>query len=126
MNKKGQTLIAFVLFIPVVFLFLALAIDTGLIIKEKTRVNSTLRTILKTTYKEYENKDYQDKVKTILEKNNIQTKDVIITTEDNKISITAQMEIESIFGKMIGLKTYQIKTGYFLTIEKDKITITKE
>ena len=113
MNKKGQTLIAFVL-------------DTGLLLKEKTKGNSTLRTILKTTYKDYQEENYEEKVKDLLEKNNIPTENTIIKIEETQIHVTNEYEIESIFGSIIGLKTYKIKIGYSASINEEKITITKE
>ncbi len=126
MNKKGQTLIAFVLLLPIVLLFLAFVVDTGLLLKEKTKGNSTLRTILKTTYKDYQEENYEEKVKDLLEKNNIPTENTIIKIEEKQIHVTNEYEIESIFGSIIGLKTYKIKIGYSASINEEKITITKE
>ncbi len=126
MNKKGQTLIAFVLLLPIVLLFLAFVVDTGLLLKEKTKGNSTLRTILKTTYKDYQEENYEEKVKDLLEKNNIPTEKTIIKIEETQIHVTNEYEIESIFGSIIGLKTYKIKIGYSASINEEKITITKE
>ena len=126
MNKKGQTLIAFVLLLPIVLLFLAFVVDTGLLLKEKTKGNSTLRTILKTTYKDYQEENYEEKVKDLLEKNNIPTENTIIKIEETQIHVTNEYEIESIFGSIIGLKTYKIKIGYSASINEEKITITKE
>ena len=126
MNKKGQTLIAFVLLLPIVLLFLAFVVDTGLLLKEKTKGNNTLRTILKTTYKDYQEENYEEKVKDLLEKNNIPTENTIIKIEEKQIHVTNEYEIESIFGSIIGLKTYKIKIGYSASINEEKITITKE
>lgn len=126
MNKKGQTLIAFVLLLPVILLFLAFTVDMGVILKEKTRLNSTLRTVLKTTSKEFKEADYQEKVKALLEKNNILIENVVLTKKENQVSITNEYEIDSIFGGIIGLKKYKIKTGYLMTIKGEEIIITKE
>lgn len=112
--------------IPIVLLFLAFVVDTGLILKEKTRANSTMRTILKTTYKNALELNYQEQVRNLVEKNNIPTKDLKINVKENQITITNEYEIDSIFGSIIGLKKYKIKIGYTAIIKEEEITITKE
>ena len=62
MNNKGQTLILFVLIVPVLLLLLAFVVDTGLLLKERTKINSITRTILKTTFENRFDENYNEKV----------------------------------------------------------------
>ncbi len=114
MNNRGQTLIFFVLVIPILLLILAFIVDTGLVLKEYTRFTSTTRTIVRTVDMKTEN--YQEKVKNLYDKNNIPTKNLEIETIEKQIQISNEYEIESIFGNIIGLKSYKIKK----TIKYDK------
>ena len=49
-NNKGQTLVLFIIFIPILLLLAAFVIDTGIIIRESTRLKSTTKTVLKDTF----------------------------------------------------------------------------
>ena len=80
-DKKGQTLIAFVIIIPVFLIFLAFVVDMGIYLKEYTKWNSTTRTILKTTYEYKDDEDYKEKVAELYEKNNIPIKNLQIEKE---------------------------------------------
>lgn len=126
MNKNGQTLILFVLLLPVLIVLLAFVVDTGIVLQEKTRVNSLVKTILKTTHEEYLEENYQEKVLDLLNKNNIPVEkfDLKITVEEIKIQIEYQKE--SIFGKIIGISNYKIKSSIKGKIKEGTLKIEKE
>lgn len=109
MNNKGQTLILFVILIPVALIIFAFVCDTGLVMLEKTKLNSATKTILKNTYKEKDQDNYQEIVKNLYEKNNIIFKDLKIKQENSNIFLEISLEKESVFGKIIGIKSYPIK-----------------
>lgn len=123
MNKKGQTLILFIIIIPIFIILLAFVVDTGFILKENTKLNNTTKTILKTTYQNKNNYDYYDKVKNLYQKNNIEPTTIKINQNNNQVTITITTEKNSFFGKIIGIKTYQIKTT--MTINEN-LKIEKE
>ncbi len=126
MNKNGQTLILFVLLLPMLIVLLAFVVDTGIVLQEKTRVNSLVKTILKTTHEEYLEENYQEKVLELLNKNNIPVEkiDLKITVEEIKIQIEYQKE--SIFGKIIGISNYKIKSSIKGKIKEGTLKIEKE
>ncbi len=126
MNKKGQTLILFVLLIPILILLLAFVVDTGLILKEHTKLNSTMKTIIKTTYEKRREEDYSEIVKDLFLKNNIPIEKAIITADENTIHIQNEYEKESIFGKIIGIKTYKVKNSLKGLLRNNEIKIEKE
>lgn len=123
MNNKGQTLILFVLLLPLLLLLMAFVIDTGMILKEKTKLDSTLRTVLKTTYKEKEEENYEERLTKLLEENEIPCNNMELERKENKIRLQIAYEKESIFGKIIGLNTYKIKST--MSINQDE-RIVKE
>ena len=123
MNNKGQTLILFVLLLPLFLLLMAFVIDTGMILKEKTKLDSTLRTVLKTTYKEKEEDNYEERLTKLLEENEIPCNNMELELKENQIRLQIAYEKESIFGKIIGLNTYKIKST--MSINQDE-RIVKE
>ena len=50
LNNKGQTLIMFILLIPLILVIMALVIDTSFVYKEKIKFQSVTKTIMKNTY----------------------------------------------------------------------------
>ena len=126
MNKKGQTLIAFVILIPALILLMAFVVDTVMVLKENTRLISTTKTILKTMYEERETSTFEEKIKNLYQKNNIPIENIKITVRNNKIFIENNYEIESIFGRIIGIKEYPLQIKMDATKTDEKIIINKE
>lgn len=106
-NNKGQTLVLFIIFIPVLLLLAAFIIDTGLIIKESTRLKAATKTVLQDVY--YNENKNDNKIIRLLNQNNIPTDNLEIEIDENKINIKNEYKIESMFGKIIGIKDYEIK-----------------
>lgn len=125
MNRRGQTLVLFVMIIPIFLLLLAFVVDTGYLFMQHTKLESTTKTILKTTYKEKDSEDFEKKVFDLYEKNNIPTENLKIDHKE-KIEVQNHYEIESIFGKMIGLKYYEITIKMKIYSENDQLIIVKE
>ena len=97
MNNHGQSLVLFIIIIPLVLLLLAVIVDLGLITTQKVKLNEVTREILKEVITK---ENYEDLIKRLYQENNIAT---------SKLEIKKDDSIESIFGKIIGLKSYPIK-----------------
>lgn len=104
MNKHGQTLIIFVILIPLIITFMALIVDTSVMRNERQRVEDILKESINIYYK-----DGLIKAKKYLELNNI--KDYEIKEEDSSIYIMYSSSIDSIFGNIINIKNYKIKVN---------------
>lgn len=120
MSKRGQTLVLFIIFIPVFIGLAALVIDTGLVISKKVQLKETTKTIIK----EYFNKNLnENEINDLMVKNDVDVGNLVIEIEDNKIALNNETKIDSIFGGLIGIKNYKIKiqvTGYK---ENDKVIV---
>ncbi len=126
MNKQGQTLILFVILLPILLLLFAVVVDTGIVIKEQTKLKSTLRTILKTTYQKKEEENYEAIVKELCSKNNIPTDNLQIEVIDTNIIVSNTYEKESIFGKIVGINSYKIKSSLKGIETNEGLKIEKE
>ncbi len=126
MNKKGQTLISFVIILPVFILFLAFIVDTGMLLKEKNKLNGTTKTIIKNSYQKRFENDYQDQIIDSFEKNKIPTHHLILEVQNETISVANEYEIESIFGQIIGIENYKIHLNMTFQVNQDKIILKKE
>ncbi len=94
MNKKGQALVIFIIFIPIFLLSLALIIDVGLMYKAKIKGTELLKEATR------ENID----IETYFKDNDLIIDDI---QTDNCSKIT--IKVNSIFGNIIGIKSYQVK-----------------
>lgn len=123
MNKKGETLVFFIVFIPFILMLASYVIDLGYIQSEKIKLNDTTKIVIKELYK----KDYStNQIKQLYQKNDIKLQKVAIKKEEDKIKVSASYEVESIFGKLVGIKKYLIKTTLIGKKINEKIEYQKE
>ena len=94
LNKKGQTLIMFIILLPIFIGITAFVIDYGIIVYEKNRLDNLI------TYSEEKGKD----IDRLLNDNDID--DYEKTGEGSCYSITYYKK--SIFGAVVGIKEYEI------------------
>ncbi len=110
-NNRGQALVLFVLFLPVLMLILAWSIDTVYLNYEKQKLDGITTSIME-NLKNYPGAD--EKVITELFEDNDRDIEVLKSNvQSDKISISLKKEIPSLFGRIIGYNTYSLK------LEKD-------
>lgn len=117
MNKHGQTLALFVILIPILLLLVAFVVDMGVVINSKVKTKEVAKTIIRENFDNFN----EEKVKEVFNKNKISTQNLEIIRSDNKINIKNKCEVESIFGAIIGLKSYSIKIDITGIKENEKI-----
>ena len=94
MNKKGQALVLFIIFIPILVLSFALIVDVGLMYKSKIKGEE----LLKTSISENRNiKDY------------FELNDLKISNIEGEKCKKVTIEINSVFGSIIGIKKYYVE-----------------
>ncbi len=119
-NKHGQTLVLFVILIPILLLLAAFVIDMGVIISNKAHLKEVTKLAIK---ENVDNLEDTNKIKKILEINKVDVNNLEINIIDNKINIKNEISVKSIFGSVVGILDYKIKiniTGYK---SNDKIII---
>lgn len=104
MNKRGQTLILFVILIPILLGLCALVIDVGLIVSKSTHLKEVSKTIIEEVMPEASIEEIED----LFIKNDIPVSQLEVQIEDEKIRIQNEYEIDSIFGSIIGIHSYKI------------------
>ena len=126
LNNKGQTLIMFILLIPLILVIMALVIDTSFVYKEKIKFQSVTKTIMKTTYENKDTTDFNDKTINLYKKNGIDTNNIVIKVNSDSIVIKNQTKVKSVFGNIIGIKNYEVKFSYKIYKENESIKVIKE
>ncbi len=119
MNKKGQTLILFVILIPILVILTAVVVDVGSL--EFTY--QKLKGIVDESIKEYYLKDGKTSLENTLEYNDLSKESYEITEANNEVSVYVTYEMDSIFGKLINISSYEIKINRKGKIQENQIII---
>lgn len=122
MNKRGQTLIIFVMLIPIILTMAALVIDVGLLYYKKNEYTG----IVEESIKEYFKDEDLTSAKKTLTLNGVSLDDTEINVSDNKITVTLDTKVDSIFGKVIRINDYEIKIARVGTKDKERVIIKKK
>lgn len=118
MNKRGQSLITFILILPVIILFVAFIIDSGLSIIEKENVDGILTDNMNMAVKQ-KNKDVEE-IKEVIIKNK-DNLDLDIKIENNYLKIKAIDKKKNLFGKIIDLSWYNLEFNYCISYDDRKL-----
>lgn len=108
MNNKGQTLIIFVLVLPVLLLFVAFFIDLSMVSLNRNKVDGVIRDNLEVILKD--NIKDEERIKKIFTENNVSIWKIKI--DDNEIEIIVDQDINSLFGNLVKFKFYKIQETY--------------
>ena len=122
MNKRGQTLIIFVMLIPIILTMAALVIDVGLLYYKKNEYTGIVEESIKEYFKD---EDLTSALET-LTLNGVSLDDVLVSATDEKISVTLDTKVDSIFGKVIRINDYEIKIARVGTKDKERVIINKK
>lgn len=129
MNNRGQTLVMFILMLPLLLIILCLVVDIGMLSLEKKRLENTLKDAI---YYELNNQEtdsniIKNRLTNTLSKNinNIKIKKVEVT--DNKvITVSISKEYKGIFSKILKSNLFDIALTYKGYMNGEKATIKKE
>lgn len=99
MNKKGQSLIMFVLLLPIMLMIFALIVDVGLMYNANIKGSNLLDDALN------EGTNIEDYFKI----NDIDLDNVKRISKNGEECVIIEYRIDSIFGSLVGMKEYEIK-----------------
>lgn len=111
LNNKGQSLVMFVLIIPIFLLILTLIYDVGNAIYEKDRLSNTNYLTIEYGLNNIDTVTEND-LKNLIEQNTSNLKYIYVTIEDNQIEIKMEKDAKSIIGKMFNFNLVKIISHY--------------
>lgn len=119
MNNKGQTLVVFILLIPLLMLIAAFAIDKGYVVYKNIEIKNVTKDIIR---KEILKDSLSDSdIKAIYQKNDIPTTNLIIERGKDSITIKNSYQVDSIFGKIVQIKNYDVGCDITGSLNKNKV-----
>lgn len=116
MNNKGQSLVIFIIIIPVIFIVFSFLYDYAYIINSQNKYKNVTRTILNSTLEE-------DKIVDLYKQNGYKVDDFKYKKENDKVYIQNSYKIKSVFGNIINLKNYTVSINYVVINSNNGIII---
>ena len=123
MNNKGQSLVTFILLLPLLFLLLAIIFDLGMMQITKQKYENEIKSTIKYGLKHAEEENIKDKMINMLETNTKGNK--YIEINGPKITVSIQSKQSSIFPNIIK-KDYDIDITYTGHKENENLIIEKQ
>lgn len=125
MNRNGQTLILFVIMIPIFIGLAALVIDLGILTHAKSKLAHTTETILKECYQKRMASNIEEEIADRFVKNEISIEHLQVESTSSSLKISNEDTVKSVFGRLLGLEEYHVKTTKTMQ-EKDEENRSKE
>ena len=116
MNNKGQSLVIFIIIIPVIFIVFSFLYDYAYIINSQNKYENVTRTILNSTLEE-------DKIVDLYKQNGYKVEDFKHKKENDKVYIQNSYKIKSVFGNIVNLKNYTVSINYIVINSNNGIII---
>ena len=118
MNNKGQSLVSFVLILPLLVFFIAFFIDSSKSIMEKERIDGIVYSNLEMIL----NKDIKDvnKIIDVLKENENDLEINVLINEDD-IMLDASVKKKNLFGNIFKMKWYNLEFNYCGSYQNKKI-----
>jgi len=124
-NNKGQTLVIFVVFLPLAIILMATIVDISLMYYNKNKLDNLNMMVIEYGIDNIKSEDLTSKLESLIVKNDKKIISKNIEIEDNRIKIKLEKNIDSTFGKVIGIEKYEIKSYYIGTNKENKKEIKK-
>ena len=118
MNNKGQSLVSFVLILPLLVFFIAFFIDSSKSIMEKERIDGIVYSNLEMIL----NKDIKDvnKIIDVLKENENDLEINVLINEDD-IMLNASVKKRNLFDNIFKMKWYNLEFNYCGSYQDKKI-----
>lgn len=126
MNNKGQTLVIFVLIIPIILIVFSIVIDLGFLSIQKRHLSNSIKDGIKYGLRNIDNTNIKNEIEELLYQNidKDDIKKIVIDIKDNYIKIDVLARTNSLFG-FINLIQNDIYIPYVGHDINDKVVITK-
>ena len=125
-NNRGQVLVLFVLMIPILIFLVAFFIENMRISGEKSKLSNLNEILAGYASTHYEDAGLYDALLDLSLKND---KDVVISSfelVDNRMVISLSKSVDSLFGKIVGIDTYDVVSMYEIIIDGENVIYNRK
>lgn len=125
LNNKGQSLILFVIVLPVLLLIAIFVIDMGRVIVKEQELNNISNIVLDYGLDNLDKVDISNELQELVKLNNSEIDEVNVFIEDNKIKLKLKDNVDGIFSNLINISIFNVKSSYVGYFENENKKIEK-
>lgn len=126
MNNRGQSLISFVLIVPIILLILFMVYDIGNMVLLKEQLDNINYLVIDYGLDKLNDIDLNNKLTEMINKNKDDIDKIEININDGEIKILLEDKIENRLSLINKLDVLDIKSNYIGYIQDDKKIIRKD
>lgn len=112
LNNKGQSLILFVIMLPILLLIFVLVIDIGKVIVLKQELDNINNIVLDYGMDNLDKVNIEDELIDLVKLNNNEIDEIDIYVKDNKIYSNLNEKFEGMFLQFVDVSIFNVKSSY--------------
>lgn len=123
LNNKGQSLVLFVLILPVLLMILLMVVDIGKMVLLKQELDDINYIALDYSIEKMDELEIKQSIKEIINKNRKDIDTIDIKIENNKIAILLEDNIDGSLSLLDNIKLFRVKSSYvgYINEENKKV-----
>ena len=127
MNNKGQTLVMFIVIIPILISIMVLVIDLGSAFTKKQELNNVNKLVIEYGLDNLDQENLESDLTSYITMNAKDLSNVKVTVENNTINVTTKAYIDGIISKALNIDGFEIVSEYhgYLSGEEKRIERVK-
>lgn len=118
-NNKGQSLILFIIILPILLLILVLVVDVGRVFVLKQELNNINEIVLDYGLDNMDKIELIDELNNLVLLNNDDIDNIDISFLDNKIYILLEEDVKGLFSSLVDISFFSVKSSYVGYIDND-------
>ena len=111
LNNKGQSLVLFIVIIPIILLVFVLVYDIGTAIYEKNRLSNTSYMVIDYALDSIDSVDENDLI-SLITKNTNNLSSISVLIDNGKINVKLTKNIKGVFGRAFNFDLIEAKSEY--------------
>lgn len=112
LNNKGQSLVMFVVVMPILLLILVLVIDIGRIIVYKQELDNINKIVIDYGLDNFNDDNLEEELVNLIKLNNDNIEGIDIRFEDDKLYMVLSIDVNGIFSGLINKSMFDIESSY--------------
>lgn len=127
LNNKGQTLVMFIVIIPILISIIVLVIDLGSAFTKKQELNNVNKLVIEYGLDNLDQENLESDLTSYITMNAKDLSNVKVTVENNTINVTTKAYIDGIISKALNIDGFEIVSTYqgYLSGEEKRIERVK-
>ena len=127
LNNKGQTLVMFIVIIPILISIMVLVIDLGSAFTKKQELNNVNKLVIEYGLDNLDQENLESDLTSYITMNAKDLSNVKVTVENNTINVTTKAYINGIISKALNIDGFEIVSEYhgYLSASEKRIERVK-